>query len=68
MEHNYLFFCCSYNIESMALAGEGEGMFSFITYSCIIILIFQRQCTKMEVHMVMLFDYYVVVVLVCFSW
>ena len=29
-----------YNIEGMALAGEGVGMFSFFTYSCIIILIF----------------------------
>jgi len=35
---------------------RGEGMFSFIMYSCIIILI---QCTKLQVRMVMLFVCYV---------
>jgi len=29
-----------YNIEGVALAGEGVGILSFFTYSCIIILIF----------------------------
>ena len=54
----------------MALTGEGEGMFSFIMYSCIFILIFSEAiyedggaygyavcllCTNVVVH-------------ICFSW